>query len=139
MADQLSSEKAETLVQYWESGSKDDLESALTIFSKAERYPASLFFLHLAIEKSLKAAYVRKTQEHAPFTHNLLSLVERLGWNPSEDLVILAAEINEFNTESRYPDQTLEFHKKATKDFAKHYIEKGKDFLQWIELNSQKE
>lgn len=137
MTEQLSAEKAEILAEYWESGSKDDLESAFSIFSKAERYAASLIFLHLAIEKKLKAAYVKKNKTHAPFTHNLLSLVEKLGWNPSEDMVTLAAEINEFNTESRYPDQKLEFHKKATKDFAKRYIEKGKDFLLWIEQNSQ--
>jgi HEPN domain-containing protein len=68
----------------------------------------------------------------------LLSLVEKLGWSASEDIITLAAEINEFNTESRYPDQKLEFHKKATKEFAKRYIDKGKDFLQWIEQNSQK-
>ena len=100
MVQQLSSDKAEALVQFWESGSKDDFESAESIFSTAERYAASLFFLHLAIEKSLKAAYVKKTQTHAPFTHNLLSLVEKLGWSASEDIVTLASEINEFNTES---------------------------------------
>jgi hypothetical protein len=36
MVEQLSSVKAEALVQYWESGSKDDFESAVSIFSKAE-------------------------------------------------------------------------------------------------------
>ena len=129
-------EKAETLIQYWVSGSKDDLESAVSIFSKAERYPASPFFLHLAIEKALKAAYVKKNQTHAPFTHNLLSLIEKLGWNANEEWLTLAAEINEFNTESRYPDQKLEFQTKATKAFAKGYLDRGKDFLLWIEQNS---
>jgi HEPN domain-containing protein len=136
MLEQLSLEKAETLIQYWKSGSKDDLESAVSIFSKAERYPASLFFLHLAIEKALKAALVKKNQTHAPFTHNLLSLIEKLGWHADEEWLTLAAEINEFNTESRYPDQKLEFQKKATKAFAKGYLERGKDFLLWIDQNS---
>lgn len=99
MVEQFSSDKAEALVQYWESRSKDDFESAVS-FSLKQSCAASLFFLHLAIEKSLKAAYVKKTQTHAPFTHNLLSLVEKLGWSASEDIVTLASEINEFNTES---------------------------------------
>ena len=68
MTEQLSAEKAEILVEYWESGSKDDLESAFSIFTKAERYAASLFFLHLAIEEKLKAAYVKKIKpmRHSP-------------------------------------------------------------------------
>jgi HEPN domain-containing protein len=106
MVDNLSEEKALALVHYWADGSKDDLESALSIFSKAERYTASLFFLHLAIEKKLKAAYVKKTKCHAPFTHNLLVLIEKLGWE-------------------------------TTKEFTESYLAKGKDFLQWIEANSQ--
>lgn len=137
MVETLTSEKTGALVQYWEAGSKDDLDSALSIFSKAERYGAALFFLHLALEKSLKAAYVKKNKTHAPYTHNLLSLIEKLGWQPSEEVATLAAEINEFNTEARYPDQKLDFQKKATKEFAENYITKGKDFLRWIELNSQ--
>ncbi len=137
MVDDLSEEKALALVHYWADGSKDDLESALSIFLKAERYTASLFFLHLAIEKKLKAAYVKKTRCHAPFTHNLLVLIEKLGWETTKETLTLAAEINEFNTEARYPDQKLDFHKRATKEFAESYLAKGKDFLQWIEVNSQ--
>lgn len=137
MVDKLDDEKALTLIQYWEAGSKDDLESALSIFSKAERYAASLFFLHLALEKKLKAAYVKKTHSHAPFTHNLLVLIEKLGWEVTSDRLTLAAEINEFNTEARYPDQKLDFYKRATKEFAEKYLVKGKDFLEWIEVNSQ--
>ncbi len=86
MVDDLSEEKALALVHYWADGSKDDLESALSIFLKAERYTASLFFLHLAIEKKLKAAYVKKTRCHAPFTHNLLVLIEKLGGKPQKKL-----------------------------------------------------
>jgi HEPN domain-containing protein len=137
MVDSLSDEKAATLIQYWADGSKDDLESALSIFSKTERYTASLFFLHLAIEKRLKAAYVKKTKCHAPFTHNLLVLIEKLGWEPTKETLRLAAEINEFNTEARYPDQKLDFHKRATKEFTEGYLSKGKDLLLWIEANSQ--
>jgi hypothetical protein len=64
-------------------------------------------------------------------------LIEKLGWETTKETLRLAAEINEFNTEARYPDQKLDFHKRATKDFAESYLAKGKDFLQWIEVNSQ--
>ncbi|MEN9825122.1 MAG: hypothetical protein RI953_867 [Pseudomonadota bacterium] len=137
MVGQLSEEKTKTLSDYWEAGSRDDIDSAMAIFSKAERYTAALFFLRFAAEKKLKAAFVRRHRTHAPFTHNLLVLIENLGWEATSDTLTLAAEINEFNTESRYPDQKLEFHKKATREFAQDYLAKGKDFLLWIGQKSQ--
>lgn len=137
MVDQLSEERAMSVTTYWEVGSKEDLDSAMAIFSKAERFTAALFFLYLALEKKLKAAYVNKTKWHAPFTHNLLVLIEKLGWEPTTEILTLAAEINEFNTESRYPDQKLDFHKRATKEFTESYLVRGKDFLLWIEKNLQ--
>jgi HEPN domain-containing protein len=65
-------------------------------------YASGLFFLHLRLEKSLKAIYVKNNSAHAPFTHNLLGLVEEIGLAvPDVDLQLLA-EMNEFNLEARY-------------------------------------
>ena len=42
------------------------------------------------------------------------------------------AEVTTFNIKSRYPDYKRRFYKKASKNFAEHYIKKIKEFRQWL-------
>lgn len=99
---------------------------------------ASLFFLHLALEKALRAAYVSAFATHAPYSYNLLVLVEKLGWEVSEERLTLLTEINEFNLESRYPEEKSDFRKKATMDFARHYLHEAEGLMRWISETSVK-
>ena len=65
-------------VDYWHAGARYDLGVASALL-KARKYPYALFMGHLALEKLLKALVVKRTQNHAPFTHSLLTLAEKAG------------------------------------------------------------
>ena len=43
---------------------------------ESKSYGWSLFLGHISIEKLLKALFVKKNGNHAPFTHNLYRLAE---------------------------------------------------------------
>lgn len=132
----LPNEKKTQLVTYWRSGSSDDLASAREISAHTQRYTAALFFAHLAVEKALKASLVEHFGVHAPFTHNLLHLVSRLGWNVESEMADLLTEINDFNLEGRYPDEKDSFRKKATRAYTAAKMAEVEKVLQWISSKS---
>lgn len=135
----LESEGVEKLVQYWLEGSEKDLKSAENIFEFAGEYAASLFFAHLAVEKALKAQLVKVTKLHAPFTHNLIHLIQKLNWVPDLDIETKLSEINDFNLQGRYPDEKGEFRLKATQEFCNLKLKDVKEVLKWILLKSNPE
>jgi HEPN domain-containing protein len=128
----LSADKSKQLVDYWTRGSTEDLLGAKEIITKTSRYASGLFFLHLAIEKALKALFCKKMSEHAPYTHNLLGLIEKLGLAVSEDDLKILAEINEFNLEARYPDEKFSLLERATKDLSTRYLHEAERLQSWI-------
>lgn len=65
------------LLKYWLEASQDDLTSAKEIINKTSSYIQGLFFVHLALEKALKALFIKVHNTHAPLTHNLLSLAQK--------------------------------------------------------------
>ena len=65
-------------VEYWRAGARYDLGVASALM-KARKYPYALFMGHLALEKLLKALVVKRTRNHAPFTHSLQTLAEKAG------------------------------------------------------------
>lgn len=123
------------LIQYWEKGSTLDWQTSTEILNGTQRFSAALFYLHLSLEKSFKAKLVSRTKAHAPYTRNLLHLVEKLGWEVDDATLNILAQINDFNLEARYPDEKREFELKATKEFANEFLEKGRDILKWISQN----
>lgn len=120
------------LVQYWVSGSDYDWKTAGDLF-KSKRYPYCLFMCHLSIEKLLKGLLVKESEDHAPFTHNLVYLAGKLSAEFSKEQIGLLEEINNFNIEARYPDEQNEFYKKATREFAKRYLKKAGELREWLE------
>ncbi len=128
----LPPEKLKNQVLYWKQGGLEDLASAEEIITHTRRYAAGLFFLHLALEKILKALYVEKHGTYAPLTHNLLSLVSKCGLPTDSQQETALAAINEFNLETRYPDDRAAFISRATSAFANESLAKAKDLFQWI-------
>jgi len=62
------------------------------------------FYLHLTIEKALKAHVVKRTKSLPPKTHNLLVLAEIGAVNLSPDQNDFCGRINRYNIEARYPN-----------------------------------
>ena len=63
-------------IEYWKTGSYDDLETAKILVEK-DRFLHGLFFCHLVIEKIIKAHVVKLTNDLAPRSHNLIYLSEK--------------------------------------------------------------
>jgi HEPN domain-containing protein len=104
----------------------------MLVLYKSKSYGWSLFLGHISIEKLLKALYVKRFREHAPFTHNLYRLGELSGLNMSEEHSDSLDEITSFNLNARYDDYQKEFYKLYTPEYTRTWIEKIKTIRKWI-------
>jgi HEPN domain-containing protein len=119
-------------IDYWLQTSEMDLSSMETIHN-AGKYTIALFMGHLALEKLLKAFWVKAHSDNfPPKTHNLVKLADEAAVKLNENEISLLLEINEFNLETRYPDFKLDFYKKCTQEFSSEYIVKIKELYTCI-------
>ena len=121
----------EKLIHFWTSEADEALKVADHLVEK-EDFSYALFFGHLALEKMLKALYVKEQRDHAPPIHNLVRLAKIAGIEIDEqaesDLVIITA----FNIESRYPDFKSSFRKKCSKQFTTTQMETIRGYFKWL-------
>jgi HEPN domain-containing protein len=101
--------------EYWIEEALEALQVARHLFEK-EDYSYSLFFGHLAVEKLLKAVYVFRKKEHAPYGHNLKRLADLAGVELTESRSDQLLRITTYNLESRYPDEKRALRIKCTED-----------------------
>lgn len=113
-----------TTVEYWITSSKDDLDTAKKLF-EAHKYHHSLFFVHLALEKILKALYVSKQKQATLPIHDLVRLAEKTHVNINPEVILELAEISTFNIAARYDDYKFKFYKKATYEYARKWLRIG--------------
>lgn len=114
-------------IKIWIEGAVDALDTSEKLF-KVKKYHHSLFFLHLALEKSLKALYVAKKGEAAPYTHNLVDLLHTLKLKMGDSDFKNMAEISEFNVSARYESHKYKIYKMATLEFTKKWMKIGKKY-----------
>ena len=117
-------------IDYWISGAEDDLVTA-DLLIRGMRILHGLFFCHLAIEKTLKAHYVKKIGEVAPRTHNLVILSENSGLELDEDTQIFLGILMKYQLQGRYPDYNPELPDQAR---LMEYYNRTKDLLQWLKM-----
>jgi HEPN domain-containing protein len=122
-------------IAHWLTGAEEDFEVAgQLIQSKKIRH--GLFFLHLTLEKILKAHVCRHTQDIAPRIHNLARLAELTGIVFEVDQADLLSEMNPCNIEGRYPELwgTLPSLCEAQK-----LLQRTEDLFTWLknQLNSR--
>jgi HEPN domain-containing protein len=118
-------------VAHWIKVSDDDFDTMLVLF-KRKTYHWALFLGHISLEKLLKAYYVKKHKNHAPYTHNLYRLAELCGLEINEETAEWLLKITTFNINARYDDYKKEFYAMCTEDFTKEWVEKIKKLQQWI-------
>lgn len=115
---------AEELIQYWERSAEDALDTAHEL-NKPGKYHHSLFFLHLALEKILKALFVKKHNETPPPIHDLVRLAEESGLSLDNLRTKELSEISSFNISGRYDDYKQQFYHKATQEYTKKWLSIG--------------
>jgi HEPN domain-containing protein len=101
--------------------------------SKAGRYLYVAFMCQQAIEKILKACYVKQYESTPPYTHNLLRLIKELNFRDEMDDEIMAAveELNSYYIESRYSEDIEELSKLLTEAKAVSVLNSTKELFEW--------
>lgn len=118
-------------VKYRTDGAEYDLDVSEALFEQ-KKYPYALFIGHLALEKILKALVVKKTKQHAPYTHSLPLLAQKTGLELSKVTVKRLGRFMEFHFEARYPEEQKKFYKKCTKKFASKCLEEIREVYGWF-------
>lgn len=119
-------------IGFWKESAESDWSTAIDIFSSGKNLHFCLFLCHLTVEKLLKALIVKRTNSFPPKTHNLLRLAEISELKLYEGIPRLFQELNQFQLDTRYPDEKFTVYKLATKEFTTERIEKVKEVKKWI-------
>lgn len=90
-------------IAHWLTGAEEDFEVASQLI-RLKKIRHGLFFLHLTLEKILKAHVCHHTQDIAPRIHNLARLAELTGIAFEAEQADLLSEMNPCNIEGRYPE-----------------------------------
>ena len=132
----LTPEELALIAAHFRDGADEDMATAELLFEHA-RYAPSLFFLHLAVEKSLKMLATGRLRAVPPCTHDLIRLTELAGLAPTDEQKAQLRVVNQFNLHARYDDYKREFVKRATLDYAQEHLLKTKDLFLWIKQFTQ--
>ena len=90
-------------IEYWRAGAGEEWDLAADLFASGHTRHG-LFFLHLTLEKIIKAHVCKKISDIAPKDHNLVRLAERAMLPLSEEDRSFLSGMTRFNVEGRYPD-----------------------------------
>ncbi len=115
-------------IDYWRNGALQDIEVAEELIGNA-RYSHGLFFLHLALEKILKAHVCRDTKDFAPKIHNLVILAQKTNLTLSENQLDVLSDMNIYNIEGRYSDMLGPLPKKEE---AYAQLNRSKPVFEWL-------
>lgn len=120
-------------IEYWTDLAKYDLETAEAMH-RSERYLYVGFMCHQAIEKILKAYYVKTKTDNPPYTHNLTFLAEKSGiydimTEEQKDFLDL---LEPLNIEARYPTVKDKLFRLLTDEKCIDLIKTTENELTWI-------
>jgi hypothetical protein len=116
-------------IAYWRDGAKKDLKFAERAILRDREVLYGLFFVHLSLEKILKAHVCKQTEEVAPRIHKLETLAKLGRLDLSQESLDFLAMINVYNLEGRYPE--MEFDKPSLV-IAKRYFYRTKEMVEWL-------
>ncbi|MGD1276837.1 MAG: HEPN domain-containing protein [Tepidisphaeraceae bacterium] len=121
-------------IRYWRDGSADDLEAARTLLDAGKIRQAG-FFVHLPIEKAVKACAVAATRDLPPRSHDLLSLVQRTGIALTEGQRDFMGRVQMYCLEGRYP---TELPPPPAAEAVAQDLQRAGEMIQWLtnRLNS---
>ncbi len=115
-------------IVHWKTSAVEDWDIAQRLIA-SNNIRHGLFFLHLTVEKLLKALVCRHTNDIAPRLHNLVRLAELSGILFTQEQIDLLVEINPLHIEGRYPDMLVP---PASKQEAEQLQERTKELFIWL-------
>ena len=126
-------ERQKKRFEFWKKSSEEEIDTALDLLKK-KKLRQSLFFVHLSLEKILKAMFIKEKGEHPPITHNLIYLAKEIDLELSEERENFLIEATAFNIETRYPDEEsppVEYK------YAKEKYREALEVLKWLRKKSE--
>lgn len=119
--------------KYWVDLSDYDYETAEAMLSSG-RYLYVGFMCHQSTEKIFKAYFCSKSDELAPYSHNLSCLAGKSGIYEiiPENFKELINLLEPLNIEARYPTHKEQLLKSLTKRRCKEILSKTKELLTWV-------
>ncbi|MFO7753997.1 MAG: HEPN domain-containing protein [Desulfobacteraceae bacterium] len=119
--------------EYWVELSDYDFETANVMF-KGKRYLYVGFMAHQAIEKILKAYFVKTTGKTPPFSHRLSMLAKKAFLYESfsdaqKDFIDI---LEPMNIEARYPTNKKQLFKSLTEERCRSIIKQTEELQLWI-------
>ncbi|MBN2595029.1 MAG: HEPN domain-containing protein [Sedimentisphaerales bacterium] len=124
---------SQKIIDNWISLAEYDLATAQDM-SKAGRYLYVAFMCQQAIEKILKACYVKQHESTPPYTHNLLRLIKEIKFKDDvgDEIMSTIEELNSYYIESRYTEDIEELSKLLTDAKAISVLNSTKELFKWI-------
>ena len=89
-------------IEYWLDIADYDIQTARSLHN-SRRYLYTVFMCQQAVEKMLKANYIKRFSKEAPFSHNLVYLNSLMELGTSDKQLKLIAELTTYYIEGRYP------------------------------------
>lgn len=111
----------------WLTKAKKDFKAAKNSF-ESEDYEWACFQAQQAVEKALKAIYIKKYKRLLKI-HDLVLLARKI--NAPKEIIVLCSKINPSYIDTRYPDLS----KIYTEEDAKEILNLTEKVLEWIEKN----
>ena len=124
---------SEKIVKNWVELAEYDLQTAKAML-EAGRYLYVAFTCQQAVEKLLKAIYVKNIDATPPYTHNLLRLLDslpvasKIGEKESRFLETL----NSYYIESRYTEKMAELSGLLTREKCDKLLFKTGELFEWL-------
>lgn len=116
-------------IEYWRSLVSKDLTIAENLIIRDSETAYGLFFVHMALEKIIKAHVVKQTKNFPPKNHNLSMLANLGKLELSQEQVDFCGKINVYNIEARYPGI---FAESPTVEKAAQYLSFAKELIKWL-------
>lgn len=111
-------------IAYWRDEAKRNLETGHYLMDGRQSVMA-LFLYNLAIEKTLKAHWVKDNiDNHPPRTHELQHLHNQTDLSLSSDDYDYLAVVNQWSIDTRYPDYRQKIYAIANESYMKKHREK---------------
>lgn len=119
------------VIQHWLDSAEKNKETMLNLFESKD-YSWALFIGHLVLEKTIKALYVKKFNQHALFTHDLLRLAKKTELSLTDEYEEWLDVITTFNLNARYDNYKQEFYKLCTKEFSLVWLDRIEEIRLWL-------
>jgi len=124
---------SEKVIKNWINIAEYDLQTAKFML-ESKRYLYVAFTCQHAIEKIMKAIYIKEKNETPPYTHNLIKLLNYLSLASSikEEHIRFLEILNSYYIESRYTEEINELLIILSSEKANDILLKTEKLFQWL-------